>query len=166
MWTNFVNYFIFLAFFFFSFYLLLTVLLYSNLWFQVILCVGGQVGSQKNWLTGWALFHLTLQSLTSARVNCIMGRQQELWCQVLEGKATRRCLPEASGRLPRGNCRLVYTASQQGADQRLGAYICLPTSGLLLLPPHIRQVLQPRINWMIRGQKGPAATGRGGRSPY
>lgn len=83
----------------------------------------------------------------------------------MKGKATRRCLPAASGRLPRGNCRLVYTASQQGADQRLGPYICLPTSGLLLLPPHIRQVLQPRMNWMIRGQRGPAASGRSGRGP-
>lgn len=51
----------------------------------------------------------------------------------------------------------------QGAHQRVGVYIGLPTSGLL--PPHIRQVLQPRMNWVIRGQKGPAAAGRGGRSP-
>lgn len=82
------------------------------------------------------------------------------------GQGHLTCLPEASGRLPRGNCRFVYTASQQGADQRLGAYICLPKSGLLRLPPHIRQVLQPRMNWMIRGQRGPADAGIGGRGPF
>lgn len=64
---------------------------------------------------------------------------------LLEGKATQLCLPAAQGRLPGAIVGLSIQLPHQGTDQRLGAYICLPTSGLLL-PPHIRQVLQLWMN--------------------
>lgn len=113
----------------------------------------------------WGLSHRTSQPLGSARTAAEWGggRSSGAKSALLEGSANQRSLPAAQGRLPGAiegflSIQLPY----QGADQRLGAYICHPTTGLLH-PPHIRQVLQPADSGDYRGPSRLAAAGRGGR---
>lgn len=77
--------------------------------------------------------------------SCIMGRRQELWCQAgcsWRAGPTNVVSPQPRAGFPGATADLSTQLPYQDADQRLGAYICHPTTGLLL-PPHIRQVLQP-----------------------
>lgn len=76
---------------------------------------------------------------------------------LLDGRAKQRRLLAAQGRLPRGDCRFVHPTSPPSRR---------PETQRLLLPAHIRQVLQsfnPRRSRVIRGPSRLAAAKRGGR---
>lgn len=76
--------------------------------------------------------------------SCIIGRQQELSCQVARSwraGPTKVVAPKPRAGFLGAIAVLPIQLPYQGADQRLGASIRHATTGLLL-PPHIRQVLQ------------------------